>query len=113
MDFHASGKPKGQVAQKLKALKAKQRPKREPREKKERKPVNRTVPPYTGQDQQSVIAVPARIAYKSIDWEEACWVMPPYAAFYPPPQQAAPARAWLPPPLFKTDFWAAQQTWPL
>jgi hypothetical protein len=73
-----------------------------------------TVPPYAGQDQPTWIAVPARIAYKYIDWEESCWVMPPYAALYPPPPQPpAPKRAWLPPPLFKTDFWAANQGYPL
>jgi hypothetical protein len=49
------------------------------------------VPGYAGQDQQAHINVPARIAYKYIDWEEGPWVMPPYAMFYPgPPPMVLP-----------------------
>jgi hypothetical protein len=46
---------------------------------------------YAGQNQSARINVPARIAYKYIDWEESCWVMPPYAIFYPgPPPMVLP-----------------------
>jgi hypothetical protein len=51
------------------------------------------VPSYAGQNQGARINVPARIAYKYIDWEESCWVMPPYALFYPgPPPMLLPMR---------------------
>ena len=41
------------------------------------------VAPYCGQNQQTVIPVPARIAYKYIDREEGPWGMMPYAQLYP------------------------------
>lgn len=69
-----------------------------------------TVPPYAGQCQQNQIQVPASLACK--DWEESCWVMPPYASLYPPPTQG-PGEAWVPPPVKQTDIYTAQQTWPL
>jgi hypothetical protein len=50
---------------------------------------------YAGQNQGAQINVPARIAYKHIDWEESCWVMPPYAIFYPGPPP-------MPPPMYYT-----------
>lgn len=69
------------------------------------------VAPYAGQNQQSQIVIPARIAYRLI-WEEGPWVMPPYAALYPPPTQA-PAEALVPPPIRTSDLWSAMQEWPL
>jgi hypothetical protein len=47
-------------------------------------------PPYAGADQPQDIQVPAAIAYKYIDWEESCWVMPPYAQLYPPAPEPEP-----------------------
>jgi hypothetical protein len=37
-------------------------------------------------------------------------VMPPYASIYPPGSQT---EAFLPPPVYLTDIFSAQQTWPL
>lgn len=51
------------------------------------------ITPYAGQPQQALIPVPATIAYKHLDREESCWVMPPYALFYPPQAQAVPVRS--------------------
>jgi hypothetical protein len=70
------------------------------------------VAPYCGQTQSAHIPVPARIAYKYLDWEEGPWVMPPYASIYPPPTQG-PGEVWVPPPVSQTDIFLAQQTWPL
>lgn len=70
------------------------------------------VAPYCGQNQTSQIQVPARIAYKYIDWEEGPWVMLPYATLYPPSSQPG-GEQWLPPPVQMTDIFSAQQTWPL
>ena len=74
------------------------------------------VPPYCGQNQQALIQVPAKIAYRET-WEESTWVMPPYQQIFPdvsndqfPPP---PPPAFLPPPIRKTDLWRAQQTWPM
>jgi beta-mannanase len=41
------------------------------------------VPPYAGQNQQTVIPVPATIAYREV-WEESCWVMPSYQSIFEP-----------------------------
>ena len=41
------------------------------------------VAPYCGQNQSAIIPVPAKIAYKYIDWEEGPWVMPPNNLLYP------------------------------
>lgn len=73
-----------------------------------------TVAPYCGQNQTSVIAVPAIIAYKSYRYqpEESCWTLPPYAGIYPPGSQLD-AKAIVPPPVYLTDIFSAQQTWPL
>jgi hypothetical protein len=72
------------------------------------------VPSYAGQSQPTRINVPARIAYQSYQYspEESCWVMPAYAQIFGIPAQPD-AQAWVPPPLVKTDLWAAQQTYPL
>jgi hypothetical protein len=72
------------------------------------------VAPYTGQNQPQTIQVPRTIVYKSYRYspEEGCWVMPPYAALYPPPTQG-PGEVWLPPPVKQLDIFLAQQTWPL
>jgi hypothetical protein len=69
------------------------------------------VAPYAGQNQQTVIPVPATIAYKYIDREEGPWVMIPYAQLYPPPSE--PQVAFLPPPIRTSDLWSAMQTFPL
>ena len=69
------------------------------------------VPPYAGQSQQTQIPVPATIAYKQ-NWEESCWVVPPYASLYPPPTQE-PGTAFVPPPVYTSDLWSAMQEWPL
>ena len=69
------------------------------------------VPAYSGQNQQTQIAVPAPIAYREARREEGPWVMPPYANLYPGGEQAGTAI--VPPPLQSTDLWAAMQTWPL
>lgn len=72
------------------------------------------VPPYAGQNQTSKIAVPAPIAYKYIDGEEGPWAQAPYQWFYPTPVYLEPPRlAYIPPPIYKTELWRAQQTWPL
>jgi hypothetical protein len=68
--------------------------------------------PYCGQNQTAHIAVPATIAYKYLDWEEGPWVMPPFASLYPPGSQTD-ARAQVPPAVYLTEIFAAQQTWPL
>jgi hypothetical protein len=68
------------------------------------------VAPYAGQNQQTVIPVPATIAYKQVR-EESCWVMIPYSQLYPPPPQ--PQVTYLPPPIRTSDLWSAQQTFPL
>lgn len=73
---------------------------------------NRVVAPYAGQTQTQQIAIPASIAYQQV-WEESCWVMPPYASFYPGTAQAGPAEVWVPPPVKQIDIFTAQQTWPL
>jgi hypothetical protein len=70
------------------------------------------VAPYAGQNQQAVIPVPARIAYKYIDREEGPWVMIPYAQLYPPDPPASSV-AFLPPPIRTSDLWSAMQTFPL
>jgi hypothetical protein len=72
---------------------------------------DRIVAPYAGQNQQWWISVPATIRYRE-QMEEGPWVMPPYAAIFPPPTQSA-GQAWVPPPVQTTDIFAAQQTWPL
>lgn len=94
--------------------------------------------PYCGQNQQQQINVPASIAYREGDMEEGPWGMLAYGSLWPqPPEpgvfygpmvvgpneppvplgnpQQAPAQAYafLPPPISKTDLWAAQQVWPL
>ena len=71
------------------------------------------VPPYAGQNQTSLINVPATIVYKSYQYspEEGPWMMLPYANLYPPPAPAT--QAYLPPPLGKTDLWRAMGEWPL
>lgn len=76
--------------------------------------MNRTVPPYAGMNQQTVINVPASIAYQGPQYspEEGCWVMPPYSIIFPPDSQA-PGTAFVPPPVQTTDIFSAQQTWPL
>jgi hypothetical protein len=71
------------------------------------------VAPYAGQNQQTVIPVPATIAYKYIDTEEGPWVMMPYAQLYPPEPPPAPSVAYLPPPIRTSDLWSAMQTFPL
>jgi hypothetical protein len=65
-------------------------------------------PPYCGQDQQQRINVPAAIRYRQDEREEGPWVMLPYGSLYP-----EAAVDYLPPPLYTTDLWSAQQTWPL
>lgn len=74
-----------------------------------------TVPSYCGQNQQSTIKVPKRIAYKQV-WEESCWPLPPLVSIYPdvwseqnPPQYTGV----VPLPIYKTDLWCANQTFPL
>jgi len=69
------------------------------------------VAPYAGQSQQTVIPVPATIAYQEV-WEESCWVIPPYASIFPPPAQE-PGAALVPPPIRTSDLWSAMQTFPL
>jgi hypothetical protein len=69
------------------------------------------VAPYTGQTQQSSIAITRASVYQQ-EMEEGPWVMPPYAALYPPPTQG-PGQVWVPPPVKQLDIFAAQQTWPL
>lgn len=69
------------------------------------------VPSYSGSNQQTQIQVPARIAYREAEREEGPWVMPPYANLYPGGEQGG--TAFVPPPVQKTDLWAAMQTWPL
>lgn len=72
------------------------------------------VAPYCGGVQPVTIPVPARIAYKYIDPEEGPWVMLSYASLYPGGENAElAARAWVPPPVEKTDLWSAMQTFPL
>jgi hypothetical protein len=71
------------------------------------------VAPYAGQNQQTVIPVPATIAYKYIDGEEGPWAMIPYAQLYPPEPPPAPSVAYLPPPVRISDLWSAMQTFPL
>lgn len=73
------------------------------------------VMPYCGQNQQSRIPVPATTAYRQ-SWEEGVWSMPPYQQIFPDvpnSQDEARPKAFLPPPLKKTDLFSAQQTWPL
>jgi hypothetical protein len=72
---------------------------------------SRVVAPYAGQNQQTVIPVPATIAYKYIDREEGPWAMIPYAQLYPP--DPAPSVAFLPPPIRTSDLFSAMQTFPL
>jgi hypothetical protein len=69
------------------------------------------VGPYAGQSQQTAIPITAASRYQQVT-EEGPWVMPPYAALYPPPTQG-PGEAWVPPPLKQIDIYSAQQTWPL
>lgn len=69
------------------------------------------VAPYCGQDQVQKIQVPAQISYRQI-WEESAWVMPPYSGIFPgvvSEQSPGP----VPPPIYKTDLWTAQATFPL
>lgn len=54
---------------------------------------------YAGQRQPTKIKVPARIAYKYLDWEEGPWAMPPYSLIFggepvvfPAPGRAKPAK---------------------
>lgn len=70
------------------------------------------VAPYCGQNQTSQILVPARIAYKYIDWEEGPWGMMPYAMIYPPGSQTETTDV-VPPPVKMIDVFSAQQTFPL
>jgi hypothetical protein len=70
------------------------------------------VAPYCGQTQAQHINVPASIAYKYIDWEESCWVMPPYSQIFGVTSQPA-GEAWVPPPVKQTDIFTSMQTWPL
>jgi hypothetical protein len=72
------------------------------------------VPAYCGQNQSAIIAIPATIAYKTYRFnpEEGPWVLPPYANIYPPGSQLK-STAFLPPPIYLTDIFSAQQTWPL
>lgn len=69
---------------------------------------------YCGQNQQQAITVPRRIVYQSYQYspEEGPWAMPPYASIYPPGSQLE-SQAFLPPPVYLTDIFSAQQTWPL
>jgi hypothetical protein len=69
------------------------------------------VDPYCGQNQQQAINVPRRIVYQSYAYspEEGPWAMPPYLSIYPP----GPQVDYLPPPVYMTDIFSAQQTWPL
>jgi hypothetical protein len=71
----------------------------------------RSVGPYTGQAQQQVIDIPASSRYRQ-EREESCWSLPPYARIFPPPTQA-PGVAFVPPPIYTSDLWSAQQVWPL
>lgn len=74
-----------------------------------------TVPPYAGQSQQQTIQVPARIFYKYV-WEEGAWVMKAYQEIFPeiPSEQNPPQYTdFVPLPIYKTDLWSANQTWPL
>jgi hypothetical protein len=68
---------------------------------------------YCGQNQQQVIAVPRTIVFKSYQYspEEGPWAMIPYASIYP--QAQTESQAFLPPPVYLTDIFSAQQTWPL
>ena len=68
------------------------------------------VQPYAGQNQQRFIHVPASIWHRE-QWEEGCWVLPPYAAIFPGGEH--PETAIVPPPIYKTDLWSAMQTWPM
>jgi hypothetical protein len=68
------------------------------------------VAPYTGQNQEQHINVPATIAYR-YEWEEGPWEMPPYASIYPTAIEAE--LALVPPPVYLTDIWSAMQTWPM
>lgn len=72
------------------------------------------VAPYAGQNQQQLIAVPRTIVFKSYQYspEESCWAMPPYGTIYPPGSQTDSV-AVVPPPVYLTDIFAAQQIWPL
>jgi len=70
------------------------------------------VPPYAGQSQQQQIQIPDTLAFK--DWEESCWVLPPYAQIFPEvPNSQAEDKAFLPTKISMTDLFSAQQTWPL
>lgn len=72
------------------------------------------VPSYAGQNQPTVINVPATIVYRSYQYspEESCWVMPPYAQVFGIPAQPD-SQGVVPPPLVKTDLLSAMQTYPL
>lgn len=61
-----------------------------------------TVPPYTGQDQQSRIDTPLTVAPEDGPRRVANYE-------FPPPEEES---VFLPPPLYKTELWSAQQTWP-
>jgi len=69
------------------------------------------MPPYTGQTQQSAIPITAASRYQQA-MEEGPWVMPAYAALYPPPTQS-PGASFVPPPIRTSDLWSAMQQFPL
>jgi hypothetical protein len=75
--------------------------------------VNRVVPQYSGGTQVGGIAVNPDIAYRESQREEGPWAVPPYSQIYPPDSQTLEETAVVPPPISKTDLWAAMQEWPL
>jgi hypothetical protein len=62
------------------------------------------MPPYAGQGQTEQIAM----AYPPPGWECGPFVVPPYPAPEPPTTDPC-----VPPPVYMTDIFSAQQTWPL
>jgi hypothetical protein len=68
-------------------------------------------PPYTGQLQPGQILVPKRIQYQYWDGEEGPWSMIPYDFLWPQPKRKK--IAYIPPPVYRTEMWSANQGYPL